>query len=110
MSANRDFRDIIVDRVWDALVAFGAPMDALGIHRLDLTQEDIVAQFGLPPYRIDVLTGVSGLTFEEAWRDRAEEAFEDLRAPFIGRAAFIQNKRASGRTRDRADLEALGEA
>lgn len=99
-----------VDRVWSALIAFGAPLDALNIRRADLTQPDIVAQFGLPPYRIDVMTGVSGVTFEEAWRDRIEELFEDVRAPFISRDAFIRNKRASGRKKDLADLEALGEA
>ncbi len=99
-----------VDRVWRALIAFGAPMDALGIHPSDLTRPDIVAQFGLPPYRIDILTGVSGLTFDEAWDGRIEEMFDDVRAPFIGRDAFIVNKRASGHTKDLADLEALGEA
>ncbi len=98
-----------VDRVWRALAAFGAPMETLGIRPSDLTRPNIVAQFGLPPYRIDVLTGVSGLTFEDAWNTRVEAPFEDVRAPFIGRDAFIQNKRATGRTKDRADLEALGE-
>lgn len=98
-----------VDRVWRALAAFGAPMETLGIQPSDLTRPNIVAQFGLPPYRIDVLTGVSGLTFEDAWHTRVEAPFEDVRAPFIGRDAFIRNKRATGRTRDRADLEALGE-
>jgi hypothetical protein len=99
-----------VGRVWQALAAFGAPMDALGIRPADLTQPDVVAQFGVPPYRIDVMTGVSGLTFAEAWADRVEDQFEDVRAPFIGREAFIRTKRASGRTKDLADLEALGES
>ncbi len=99
-----------VDRVWRALGAFGAPLETLGIRPSDLTVPDMVAQFGLPPNRIDVLTGVSGLTFAEAWPSRVEELFEDVRAPFIGREAFIRNKRASGRTKDLADLEALGEA
>jgi len=98
-----------VDRVWRALAAFGAPMESLGIQPADLTRPNIVAQFGLPPYRIDLLTGVSGLTFEDAWNTRVEAPFEDVRAPFIGRDAFIRNKRATGRTKDRADLEALGE-
>lgn len=69
----------------------------------------VVAQFGVPPYRIDLMTGVSGLSFEDAWQTRVEERFEDVPAPFIGRAALVRNKRASGRTKDRADLEALGE-
>lgn len=97
-------------RVWLALAAFGAPLDTLQIREADLTQPDTVAQFGLPPYRIDILTDISGVSFEEAWDERVEQAFADVRVPFIGRAALIRNKRASGRTKDLADLEALGEA
>lgn len=96
-------------RVWRALVAFGAPVGDLGIDELDLSRPDMVAQLGVPPYRIDLLTGISGVSFGEAWPSRIEEPFEDVRAPFIGREAFIRNKRASGRKRDLADLEALGE-
>lgn len=97
-------------RVWRALLAFGAPVHGLGITESDLCSPDMVAQLGVPPYRIDLLTGVSGVTFGEAWAARIEEQFEDLRAPFIGRTEFVRNKRASGRTRDLADLEAMGEA
>lgn len=98
-----------VERVWRALAAFGAPLDSLGIQPADLTKPDIVAQFGIPPYRIDILTGISGVTFDEAWHDRLEETFADVRAPFIGREAFVKNKRASARKKDLADLESLGE-
>lgn len=96
-------------RVWAALAAFGAPLETLEIHEADFTRPDTVAQFGLPPYRIDILTGVSGVSFEEAWNERVEDLFEDVRVPFLGRAALIRNKRASGRKRDLADLESLGE-
>jgi hypothetical protein len=96
-------------RVWAALAAFGAPLYALKIEETDFVRPDVVVQFGLPPYRIDVLTAVSGVAFEEAWVERVEDHFEDVPVPFIGRAAFIRNKRASGRKKDLADLEALGE-
>lgn len=96
-------------RVWAALAAFGAPLDSLQICESDFTRPDMVAQLGLPPYRIDILTGISGVTFDEAWNERVEDLFDDLRVPFIGRAAFIRNKRASGRTKDLADIESLGE-
>ena len=95
-------------RVWAALAAFGAPLDALEICETDLTRPDTVAQFGLPPWRIDILTGISGVTFDEAWPERVEAYFEDVLIPFIGHAAFIRNKRASGRLKDLADIEALG--
>ncbi|WP_353269209.1 hypothetical protein [Gemmatimonas sp.] len=95
-------------RVWSALAAFGAPLDSLAITPADLTRPDTVAQFGLPPWRIDILTGISGVTFDEAWPDRIEAYFDDVLVPFIGQAAFIRNKRASGRLKDLADIEALG--
>jgi len=96
-------------KVWQALVIFGAPLDTLGISEADFTTPDIVAQFGLPPNRIDILTGVSGLTFGEAWADRLEQNVDRMTLPFIGRASLIRNKRASGRKRDLGDIESLGE-
>lgn len=96
-------------RVWAALAAFGAPLDTLQIVETDFSRPDVVVQLGLPPYRIDILTGVSGVTFTEAWGDRVEARFEGVPVPFIGRATLIRNKRASGRTKDKADLEALGD-
>jgi len=95
-------------QVWRALATFGAPLDTLQLSESDFVKPDVVAQFGLPPNRIDVLTGLSGLRFEEAWEERLEGDFGGLRAPFLGREALIRNKRATGRTKDRADIEALG--
>jgi len=100
-----------VDRVWKALTAFGAPLADLGIQKTDFLRVDVVAQLGMPPFRIDIMTGISGVEFEQAWSDRLEVPFGNLaKVPVIGRAAFVQNKRASGRSRDLADLESLGEA
>ena len=97
------------ERVWSALLQFGAPVAAMGVSRDDLTQPDQVVQIGLPPRRIDVLTSISGVAFDEAWRDRVTHEVDGLPVPFLGRAALVRNKRASGRTKDKADLEALGE-
>jgi hypothetical protein len=96
------------ERVYGALAAFGAPLDALGITRADFESSDIVTQFGLPPLRIDVMTAVTGLSFDEAWSTRAEGEIEGVRVPILDRASFIKNKRASGRKKDLADLELLG--
>lgn len=96
-------------RVWRAFGAFGAPAQALGITPDDLTDDDVVVQFGLPPHRIDVMTGVSGLSsFAEAWEARVVRSVGALEIPFIGRDALIRNKRASGRHKDLGDVEALG--
>lgn len=97
-------------RVWSALLRFGAPVAAMGVSLDDLTLPDRVVQIGLPPRRIDILTSISGVAFDEAWPDRVTHEVGGLAVPFLGRAALVRNKRATGRTKDRADLEALGEA
>jgi hypothetical protein len=98
-----------VKRVWRALESFGAPAAALGVTVNDLAQPDIVVQLGLPPRRIDLLTTVTGLDFREAWTTRVTHKVGGCAVPFLGRAALIANKRATGRLKDMADLEALGE-
>ena len=95
-------------RVYAALAAFGAPLEALGITRSHFQELDVVTQLGLPPLRIDVMTSVSGLTFEEAWQTRVTGEIEGVRVPILDRASFIRNKQASGRMKDLADLELLG--
>lgn len=98
------------DRVWRGLAQFGAPLEDLAITREDLRRSETVIQLGLPPNRIDLLTGISGVpNFESAWAERVEHPLGGRPVPFIGRATLIRNKRASGRRKDLADLEALGE-
>lgn len=94
-------------RVWQALAEFGATLGALDVSEDDLVREDVVAQFGLAPNRIDILTGVSGLAFDEAWPNRVEETVEGVRVPVIGLKDLVANKRAAGRERDRADVKGL---
>jgi hypothetical protein len=96
------------ERVWKALAAFGAPLSALGFEQQDLADVDQVFQIGVPPRRIDLLTGISGVTFDEAWPERVVARVSGLDVPFIGRQALLRNKRASGRAKDLADIEALG--
>jgi hypothetical protein len=98
-----------VDRVFSGLIQFGAPLAAMGVSRDDFGRPDVVVQIGLPPRRIDVLTSISGVTFDEAWPARVAHDVRGLAVPFLGRAELVRNKRASGRAQDRADLEALGE-
>lgn len=98
-----------VARVWEALTRFGAPLEALKVTRADLERPDSVIQLGLPPRRIDVMTTLSGITFAEAWEERITVTVDDLEVPCLGRSTLIRNKRATGRLRDLADLESLGE-
>lgn len=103
-------RDAInAQRVIAALVRFGARVGALGISADDFTRPDTVAQLGLPPYRIDLMTSLSGVEFEDAWAGRIHGLIEGVEVPVIGQATFIVNKRATGRRKDAAYLEALGE-
>ncbi len=94
-------------RVMRALADFGAPVAELS--EADFAREGVTYQIGLPPGRIDILTQLTGLTFAEAWPDRLTRPFGDMQVGVIGRAAFIRNKRATGRAKDLADIEGLGE-
>lgn len=98
-----------VKRVWEALLRFGAPVEAMGITRGDLETPGVVVQIGLPPRRIDLITEITGVDFEEAWDARTSHLVGSLEVPFLGREQLVRNKRATGRLKDRADLEALGE-
>jgi len=90
-----------------ALETFGAPLEQVTAR--DFSRPGVVFQMGLPPVRIDVLTELSGLTFDEAWATRTTAAFGPLTVNVLGREAFIKNKRATGRTKDLGDIESLGE-
>jgi hypothetical protein len=92
-------------RVMRALAAFGAPLD--DISEADLSQPGVVFQLGVVPGRVDILTELTGLTFGEAWPDRVRHAFGPVAVDFIGRHAFIRNKRAAGRAKDLGDIEGL---
>ena len=87
--------------VWNALASFGAPLYLLTLG--DSVEEDTVFQIGVAPVRIDLLTSISGVTFDEAWPARVEVERDGLMIPFIGVDAFLRNKDASGRDQDRVD-------
>jgi len=92
-------------KVWRALLAFGAPLHELT--ERDLATPDVVFQIGVAPYRIDLLTSIDGVSFDEAWRNRAALRVEGQEITLIGREDFLRNKRATGRLRDLADAEEL---
>jgi len=93
------------ERVLRALHRFGAPLFDLTV--ADLTREGTVFQLGLPPRRIDLLTSIDGVTFEDAWPERVTSRFGDLEVTVIGREALVRNKRAAGRLKDLVDLRIL---
>lgn len=92
-------------RVINALRVFGAPPS--DIRAEDFEKPEVVLQIGVSPRRIDILTSIDGVEFEEAWEDRMEIELEGVVVPVISRAHFIQNKQATGRAQDLADIERL---
>ena len=94
-------------RLVGALVRFGAPLESAGVTAADFVQPGAVYQLGLPPRRIDLLTEISGVTFDEAWASRTAADIDGRTVAFIGRAALLRNKEASGRPKDIADVARL---
>ncbi|MGH7280158.1 MAG: DUF6036 family nucleotidyltransferase [Polyangiaceae bacterium] len=92
-------------RVISGLKRFGAPLHDLTIE--DLTKSDTVFQIGVPPGRIDLLSGISGVSFDDAWPRSLEVDLGFRRVRFLSREDMVANKRASGRPKDLLDLEWL---
>ena len=90
-----------------ALVEFG--FSSLDLTIDDFKYPDKVIQLGLPPVRIDIITSISGVSWEEADATKVPGLYGDISISFIGKKQFITNKRAIGRKKDLADIEALGE-
>jgi hypothetical protein len=80
-----------------------------GLKASDFGTADQVIQLGVAPHRIDILTGLSGLVFSEAWEKRVHFTLDGLTVPFLDRESLRANKRATGRPQDMADLETLDE-
>lgn len=93
------------DRVLAALDDFG--FAGIGIMRQDLVEPGHVVQLGHPPNRIDILTSISGVDFSDAWESRIKTAIDDQSVTILGWNDLLQNKRATGRPKDVADVEKL---
>ncbi len=86
--------------------AFG--MASLGLKKEDFLQHGYISQIGYPPLRIDILNSIDGVAFEEAKKEMQQtKVAEDLTINFIGLAAFLKNKQASGRKQDIADIKEI---
>lgn len=93
------------EAVLRALRRFGAPTSELTVD--DLQKGDTIFQIGVAPRRINIITGVSGLRFDEAFANSIEIDIEGLKIRIPSVADLIRNKRASGRAKDLADVETL---
>ena len=90
------------ERVWQALARFGAPVENLTPE--ELSRPGFFYQIGVAPVRIDVLTAIDGVSFEEGWNEKEFHELSGVRVPVISRRHLLMNKKASGRPKDLADL------
>jgi len=89
-------------QVWQSLARFGAPLTDLS--RGDLVTPDIVFQIGVAPRRIDILTSIAALEFDEAWEHRKVVEVEGLQIPVLSREDLLKNKKALRREKDLGDI------
>ena len=94
-------------RILKAIVEFG--FGSLDLTEADFTSPQNVIQLGMPPVRIDIMTSVTGVSWEKAIAGKVPGSYGDTTIHFISREDLIANKRALGRKKDLADLEALEE-
>jgi hypothetical protein len=94
-------------RILKVLEVFGFSSLELSID--DFKKKDSVVQLGLPPVRIDIITSISGVTWEQADASKEPGKYGEVPVFYIGKNQYIANKRATGRAKDIADIEALGE-
>jgi hypothetical protein len=94
-------------RVFEALRDFGAPLE--GISSDDFSTPGTVFQIGVAPGRIDVLTSLTGLRFQDVWRRRRRASYGPARIALLSESDFVRNKRKLGRARDIADAEEVEE-
>ncbi len=90
-----------------------ASLSELGFESLAFSADDFntpgnVIQLGVPPTRVDLVTSLTGISWEQVDADKVPGRYADLPVHFISRQDFITNKKATGRLKDAADIEALG--
>jgi len=91
--------------VYKALARFGAPLSE--VSAADFEKEDVIVQIGVAPRRIDFVTGVSGLTYDEATRGAVDREIDGVRVRILSMPDMIRNKLASGRPKDLEDAKVL---
>jgi hypothetical protein len=97
--------------IYAALASFGTPLTGIGLE--DLSDPHKFIRFGREPVAVDILPGIDGVAFDDAWERRVEgivDPASGLTAFFISKTDLVASKLAAGRTRDLADVEDIQEA
>ena len=92
-------------RVWQALKVFGATLSR--IRQEEFPGSDLIFEIGVAPNRIDIITNIDGVTFDEAWREREEIQIYGKKIPVISKTCLIKSKKETGRLKDLADVQLL---
>jgi hypothetical protein len=92
-------------KIYKSLSQFGAPVTS--INENTFTEKGIIFQVGVAPRRIDVITCIDGVTFQDAYESKENIAIDNLILPFISKANLIKNKRSTGRQKDKLDASDL---
>jgi hypothetical protein len=92
-------------KIYNSLVKFGAPLEQ--INPETFTEKGVIFQIGVAPRRIDILTYIDGVEFNEAYKDKEEIEVENIKIPFLSKKNLIKNKEATGREKDRLDAKYL---
>ena len=95
------------ERIFSALEDFG--FGSVGLTPADFNKPGQIIQLGVPPVRVDIVTSITAVSWKEAESNRVKGNYGDIEVHYIGRDQLITNKKAVGRKKDLADLEALGE-
>lgn len=95
------------ERVFAALSAFGAPLQAHGIGPSHFAKQGDAYRFGMAPLKVEVLTQISGVSFDDALKGSKTFELDGHQIPYIGKGALIANKKSAGRLKDLADVEEL---
>jgi predicted nucleotidyltransferase len=93
------------DKILKVVNEFG--FSTYGLTAADFTKPENIIQLGYPPLRIDLLTQIDGVGFDECFPNRKEVVIENLTVNFISYHDLLKNKKASGRNRDKDDIENL---
>ena len=94
-------------RIMQALGEFG--FGDVGLTLQDFILPEKVIQLGVPPVRVDIITSLSGVSWEKAYGSKESGKYGNVPVFYINKELFLFNKRAIGRKKDEADIEALGE-
>lgn len=94
-------------RVHAALGRFGAPLAAHNVGATHFATDGDAYRFGIAPLKVEVLTKITGVSFDQAKQDARSFELAGRAIPYIGRSALIANKKAAGRYKDLADVEEL---